>query len=146
MPGYIFGFVLAILLWEKGFAEFQCPNSSGYYPDPEQCDLYYECRGGVAKQKLCKDGLVFNDKNPLYERCDYPFAVTCGDREYLQTPQESKNCPRRNGLFPNEKARNCKSFWQCTDGVASKMNCQTGLAFNPATGTCQWKYLVPQCG
>ena len=78
-------FLIVILLYFfLALSEFVCPNSSGYYADPEQCDLYYECRNGEATAKLCKDGLVFQDKNPLYERCDYPFAVSCGKRTYLR--------------------------------------------------------------
>ncbi|GBN76218.1 hypothetical protein AVEN_7582-1 [Araneus ventricosus] len=76
--------LFAALCCQMAFAEFKCPNKSGYYADPEQCDLYYECRNGVPKEKLCKDGLVFNDKNPLYERCDFPFVVQCGKRQYLR--------------------------------------------------------------
>ncbi|PRD26835.1 UNVERIFIED_CONTAM: obst-E [Trichonephila clavipes] len=125
-------------------SQFKCPNKSGYYPDPEQCDLYYECRNNVPKEKLCKDGLVFNDNNPLYERCDFPFVVHCGKREYLQEPKSSPNCPRKNGMFA--RSDSCTVFWQCVDGIASKMSCQNGLAFNPKSGTCQWKYLVPDCG
>lgn len=26
--------------------EFQCPERSGYFPDPYQCDLYYSCSQG----------------------------------------------------------------------------------------------------
>ncbi|XP_035209097.1 protein obstructor-E-like [Stegodyphus dumicola] len=144
MIGSIFGLVFTALLWQKGCSEFTCPNSNGYYADPVQCDLYYECRNGEPKAKLCKDGLVFNDLNPLYERCDFPFAVDCKDRTYLQPAQASTNCPRRNGIFA--KAGSCKTFWQCKDGLASKMNCQTGLSFNSKSGTCQWQYLVPDCG
>uniref|UniRef100_A0A2L2Y1F9 Chitin-binding type-2 domain-containing protein n=1 Tax=Parasteatoda tepidariorum TaxID=114398 RepID=A0A2L2Y1F9_PARTP len=144
MIGIYVALFLTVICSAKVAAEFKCPNNSGYYPDPEQCDLYYECRKGVAKEKLCKDGMVFNDNNPLYERCDFPFLVSCRDRVYLQEAKPSENCPRRNGIFAKEGS--CKTFFQCTDGAAAKMSCQNGLAFNPAAGTCQWKYLVPDCG
>ncbi|KAG8179740.1 hypothetical protein JTE90_025073 [Oedothorax gibbosus] len=146
MYGFLFTLLMAVLhcqiVWSQ--QPFKCPGQSGYFPDPEQCDLYYECRKGVAKEKLCKDGMVFQANNPNYERCDFPFMVSCGDRVYLQTPQSSKNCPRKNGIFATPKS--CTVFYQCRDGLASKMNCQSGLAFNPKAGTCQWKYLVPDCG
>ncbi|GIY86238.1 hypothetical protein CDAR_123621 [Caerostris darwini] len=136
--------LVAVLHCQMVFSQFKCPNKSGFYADPEQCDLYYECRNGQPKEKLCKDGLVFNDNNPLYGRCDFPFVVNCGKREYLQTAKSSTNCPRQNGMFA--KPDSCTAFWQCVDGLASKMSCQNGLAFNPKAGTCQWKYLVPDCG
>ncbi|GBM11986.1 hypothetical protein AVEN_155741-1, partial [Araneus ventricosus] len=61
-----------------------------------------------------------------------------------ETPQPSTNCPRKNGIFARPDS--CTAFWQCKGGIASKMNCQLGLAFNEKMGTCQWKYLVPDCG
>uniref|UniRef100_A0A4Q8K5M7 U82-Liphistoxin-Lth1a_1 n=2 Tax=Liphistius TaxID=62150 RepID=A0A4Q8K5M7_9ARAC len=136
---------VVILQLELVLMQFDCDGKSGFHPDPVQCDKYYECRDGEANPRLCKDGLVFLANNPLYERCDFPFAVHCGSRTELQPATSSANCPRKYGLFPHSVATNCKTFWQCNDGVASKMSCQTGLAFNPATGTCQWKYLVPKC-
>lgn len=37
-----------------------CIENNGYFPDEEQCDLYYECINGVATAKLCADGLLFD--------------------------------------------------------------------------------------
>jgi len=63
---------------------FDCPENNGFFPDPEQCDLYYECIEGVPEAKLCPDGLLFEDGNPNQEKCDYPFNVECGVREYVR--------------------------------------------------------------
>ena len=49
-------------------ATFDCPERNGYFPDPEQCDLYYECIDGVPEAKLCPDGLLFEDGNPNQEK------------------------------------------------------------------------------
>ena len=65
-------------------APFNCPENNGFFPDPEQCDLYYECIEGVPEAKLCPDGLLFEDGNPNQEKCDYPFNVECGVREYVR--------------------------------------------------------------
>ena len=65
-------------------APFDCPENNGFFPDPEQCDLYYECIEGVPEAKLCPDGLLFEDGNPNQEKCDYPFNVECGVREYVR--------------------------------------------------------------
>ena len=65
-------------------APFRCPESNGFFPDPEQCDLYYECIDNVPEAKLCPDGLLFEDGNPNQEKCDYPFNVECNDREYVR--------------------------------------------------------------
>lgn len=65
-------------------AQFKCPENRGFFPDPEQCDLYFACVDGVAEEKLCKDGLVFRDDNPKKELCDIPANVECGERTALR--------------------------------------------------------------
>ena len=67
-------------------SEFDCGKAepNGFFPDPEQCDLYYECLDGVATPTLCPDGLMFDDTNSIEAKCDYPFNVNCGTREYVR--------------------------------------------------------------
>ena len=57
------------------------PEGVQYFPDNEQCDKYYECRNGVGSEKLCPDGLLFNDQitDGRYP-CFYPPEVDCGSR------------------------------------------------------------------
>ena len=65
-------------------SEFNCPEKNGFFPDAEQCDLYYECVDNIPEPKLCPDGLLFESGNPNYEKCDYPFNIDCGDREFVR--------------------------------------------------------------
>lgn len=65
-------------------AAFQCPKPNGQFEDDVQCDKYYECEDGVAKAKLCPDGLVFDPLNRKINKCDQPFNVDCGDRVELR--------------------------------------------------------------
>lgn len=65
-------------------AQFRCPEPKGFFPDPEQCDLYYACVNDQPEERLCKDGLVFRDDNPKKEFCDIPANVPCGDRTLLR--------------------------------------------------------------
>ena len=62
----------------------QCPEPNGYFPDAEQCDKYYDCRDGKVIEKLCPDGLVFNDFSPQHEKCDLPFGIDCSKRPKLR--------------------------------------------------------------
>lgn len=62
----------------------QCPEPNGYFPDAEQCDKYYDCRDGKITEKLCPDGLVFNDFSPQHEKCDLPFGIDCLKRPKLR--------------------------------------------------------------
>ena len=70
------------------FLAFDCNGpkgeKNGFFPDDEQCDLYYECVDGVATPNLCPDGLMFDDTNNIEAKCDYPFNVDCGTREYVR--------------------------------------------------------------
>ncbi|XP_003747483.1 protein obstructor-E [Galendromus occidentalis] len=128
-------------------ASFKCPTKNGYYPDKEQCDLYYECRHGVPKQKLCDDGMAFIwAHNPLYAKCDVITNVDCSDRPYLQQAKTSLHCPRANGYYRHEKwPQTCDEFYQCDKGKVKVLKCQPGLAFDPITSGCQWAAKVEGC-
>jgi hypothetical protein len=56
----------------------ECPEPNGYFADAFQCDKYYECIDGVITEKLCADGMVFNDFSPMHEKCDLPFNIEIG--------------------------------------------------------------------
>jgi len=124
---------------------FKCPSRNGFFPDLQQCDMYYECRSGVAKQKLCADGMAFIVASPLYARCDVINNVDCASRPYLQQAKETKDCPRANGYYAHEDSKICDIFYQCNNGKVSKLKCQDGLAFDPELSACQWAAKVPGC-
>lgn len=65
-------------------AQFKCPPKDGQYEDARQCDKYYECVDGIATEKLCPDGLVFDPLIRKVNKCDQPFNVDCGDRTELR--------------------------------------------------------------
>ena len=67
-----------------GQSNFRCPEASGTFEDPVQCDKYYECYDGVAEERLCQDGLVFDPFSRKREPCDHYFNVDCGDRLELR--------------------------------------------------------------
>ncbi|XP_037927321.1 protein obstructor-E [Teleopsis dalmanni] len=116
----------------------ECPDANGFFPDGEQCDKYYACSDGVATERLCADGMVFNDYSPIEEKCDLPYNIDCTKRSKLQTPQPSQHCPRKNGYFGHEKAGICDKFYYCVDGQFNMITCPVGLVFNPKTGICTW--------
>lgn len=58
----------------------ECPEPNGFFADGYQCDKYYECRDNVITEKLCPDGMVFNDFSPKHEKCDLPFGIDCSQR------------------------------------------------------------------
>ena len=62
----------------------ECKRNRDFLPDPNQCDKYYECSENGPQERLCPDGLVFDDTRGGTERCDYPFNVDCGERLELR--------------------------------------------------------------
>lgn len=62
----------------------ECPEPNGYFADAEQCDKYYQCVDGAITEKLCPDGMVFNDYSTEYEKCDLPFNIDCSARPKLR--------------------------------------------------------------
>lgn len=62
----------------------ECPEPNGYFADGFQCDKYYECIEGAITEKLCPDGMVFNDYNIQVEKCDLPFNIDCSTRSELR--------------------------------------------------------------
>lgn len=73
-----------LFIYFLGAQNFQCPPKDGQYEDSVQCDKYYECDDGVAKEKLCPDGLVFDQGIRKINKCDQPFNIDCGDRTELR--------------------------------------------------------------
>ncbi|KAK7873220.1 hypothetical protein R5R35_011302 [Gryllus longicercus] len=130
--------LLAALLAGPAAAQFRCPEKSGYFPDPEQCDLYYKCTQSEPEEKLCPDGLVFDDTNPSQGRCDLPANVDCGDRTELQEPKPSPGCPRANGVFRHSDPEVCDKFVNCVDGEPNELPCPPGLIFDDSTSNCAW--------
>ncbi|KAG5682690.1 hypothetical protein PVAND_012025 [Polypedilum vanderplanki] len=114
-----------------------CPGD-GFFADADQCDKYYACYGGEIAEKLCPDGMVFNDYDINVEKCDLPYNIDCSKRSKLQEPQPSHHCPRKNGYFGHEQANVCDKFYYCVDGQANMYTCPAGLVFNPRTGICTW--------
>ncbi|XP_055841522.1 protein obstructor-E [Episyrphus balteatus] len=120
---------------QKGFV---CPKANGEFEDSLQCDKYYSCSDGVATEKICPDGLVFDPLIRKINKCDQPFNVDCGDRTELQAPKSNALCPRKNGFFPHPDETICNVFYNCIDGDATEMKCTVGLWFDDYTGNCVW--------
>ncbi|XP_053694893.1 protein obstructor-E [Sabethes cyaneus] len=114
-----------------------CPEPNGFFADAEQCDKYYACREGHIEEKLCPDGMVFNDYDLEQEKCDLPFNIDCSKRPKFQTPIPSQHCPRQNGYFAGEGG-SCDKFYYCVEGKFNMITCPAGLVFNPRTGICTW--------
>jgi len=123
---------------------YRCPDSFGYFRHHKSCDKYWACDNGTATLKLCGNGLMFDDSDPRRENCAYPFSVDCGpDRTEIEAPISTPHCPRLYGLFADTS--NCRVFYSCWNGEASKYECPAGLAYDSEHRVCVWADHVDRC-
>merc|ERR1712158_11277 len=128
-------------------AQFKCPKPDGTFEDGRQCDKYYECFDGIAEERLCPDGLVFDPFSNKREPCDHYFNVDCGDRLELQPPKGPNDlCPRLNGFYAHPNPNVCNIFYACVEGVTPReQGCELGLVYNENTQSCDSPKNVPEC-
>lgn len=70
---------------EPKYFSGSCQEPNGRYAVSDQCDKYVQCTDGVAEEKLCSDGLLYNDRAEIYTYpCQYPIDVNCTTRARLQ--------------------------------------------------------------
>lgn len=62
-------------------APFICPEPEGLFPDPANCQAYYQCFNGNSWHQFCSVQLYFNIELRV---CDYEMNVDCGDRVSLK--------------------------------------------------------------
>jgi len=138
--------VLAQEIEEYDLPPFECPEKNGFFPDPEQCDLYYECIDDVATPSLCPDGLMFDNSTTTAAKCDFPHNVICGGREYVQEREKDidPRCYRANGFFNHEDENECTKFYQCVFGKAFENTCPTSLVFDEGSGVCTHKNMATE--
>ena len=58
----------------EGDMTFCSDKPTGYYPDPKDCNSFYQCADGITYWKHCPEGLYFN---PVNKVCDWPRNVEC---------------------------------------------------------------------
>jgi hypothetical protein len=125
------------------YSSFNCPDDFGFYPHVKSCDKYWACDNGTGTLKSCGNGLVFDDSDSKRENCAYPFSVDCGDRSDLDPPISTPHCPRLYGIFSDPA--NCRVFYSCWNGEASKYECPPGLAYDSDQRVCVWADHVDRC-
>jgi hypothetical protein len=138
---------LAVLVSAQTFEDdFKCPDEfPGFYPHLISCDKYWRCDDGFAELRTCGNGLGFldNDYTFTLEQCAELHLVECGDRNEIEPPISTDNCPRLFGTFPDPV--DCGVFWKCQDGKSNRYNCPPGLAYDKVSRGCRWADQVPEC-
>lgn len=52
----------------------KCPEPTGYFAHPCDCNKFLQCAGGIMYEKKCPDGLRFD---PTKKACDHAVNVKC---------------------------------------------------------------------
>jgi len=130
---------------KNGTANSVCERENGIYPDPELCDVYFVCKGGVATKTYCAANLHFELTT---RECVWPEEANrgaCPDREVLpdgfQCPLDAEGQLDINGnkianpVYLNEN--DCRLFYVCLFGKRpTQGGCPEGTVFNDVSQKC----------
>jgi len=85
--------ICVALLLVSAAAGFDCPGDAGIYPDPDDCNSFYDCTHYFMGKfmpfhKTCAEGTAFNAQD---EVCDWPTNVDCSGRPLKSPLREYKD-------------------------------------------------------
>jgi hypothetical protein len=120
-----------------------------YFPNPDNCNMYYECSNEEAIPMECPDDLYFCTQK---QSCDWIWDPDC---TYNCVAVQSKPvrveekfepvCPEpTDNLTLIANPENCSSFYGCDNGVPVPMGCPGGLYFCTEKQSCAWIW-DPEC-
>lgn len=130
----------------------QCPRMNGFYPFPpeDSCQKFYHCLEGVAYEKTCPDGVIFDLSIGACIHPDRSHRTQCAAKSVLNF-----TCPNHGKKFVRLRfgdhdrlphPTNCRKFFIClADGKPRVGGCPLGKVFNPKIGVCDSPKRVPQC-
>ncbi|XP_054262445.1 peritrophin-1-like [Macrosteles quadrilineatus] len=107
-----------------------CPDGK-YFPDPDECRVFYQCDRGRPVRKFCGPGTVFNPKSWV---CDWPYNVDCGASH--ETSTKSPNQCKDGFDYPDPVTCPSKVFYQCIGKEKIQQTCKHWLVFNPKKCKC----------
>ncbi|UYV70525.1 hypothetical protein LAZ67_7003416 [Cordylochernes scorpioides] len=123
-------------------ADPACLNSSGHFPNPEDCSSFYHCDHGRAFPKSCPSPLRFNARLGV---CDWSWNVDCNHTHPDVPGEEVGECTEdgyatRCGRCPTclvPDYDSCDVFYRCqANGTVCRHTCPPGLLYNKAVMLC----------
>ncbi|XP_043583476.1 chitin-binding domain protein cbd-1-like [Bombus pyrosoma] len=135
----------------KGAAEqrdvVDCPpEGNTFLPHESSCTKYYSCEEGNKYVGECPEGMIYDY---IRKVCDKSHTAICINQKHNDTPL-SENC-----YFPSDcpsvghsrysHERDCKLYYDCSNGRKCILSCFQGYVFNPMIGTCDLPKNVPNC-
>ena len=95
-------------------------HSVQHYPDPSNCQNYYDCYNGCIYNRTCPENEYWN---PVMNYCDWEWNVDCGVNPGPTPPPNDFVCPEPNGFFGD--AKNCIKFYECRNNISNHHTCNT---------------------
>ena len=120
-----------------------CPRQNGYFPVAGTCDQYWFCGGDKpATIHVCPVTLVFA---PDQGRCTWKGEANRPDCEEADTFHQDFLCPE-SGFgeylrYPDPA--DCRAYYVCVQGSASRSICPAGQAFHPISVACKEEQSLP---
>ena len=95
-------------------------NFVQHYPDPNNCQNYYDCYNGCIYNRTCPENEYWN---PVMNYCDWEWNVDCGVNPGPTPPPNDFVCPEPNGFFGD--AKNCIKYYECRNNISNHHTCNT---------------------
>jgi len=127
-----------------------CIRANGFYPFPPSvsCQKFYHCLEGVAYEKTCPEGIIFDKGTCVHP--DMSARPDCAAHTVLDF-----KCPNMNERFARLRfgdhdrhahPKDCRKFFICLmDGKPRMGGCPLGKVFNDKTGFCDSPKNVVNC-
>ena len=128
-----------------------CPRLYGTFPDPDDCNAFYNCRDGLSNRYLCAPGLAYDQKDRVCKWADqvqtwqlslnpfiYPpprslFQVTSCKKQMTEEEKAQEfTCPEISirGIYSKHPhPRDCRQYFVCISGSAREYGCPLGTVF-----------------
>lgn len=118
------------------------PGVDGYYSDPEYCNIYHRCIGGIDYVEQCMHQLVWNDRKKI---CDWQTNVNCSGKTIPVAYGETSFCTDKTDN-KYKHADYCNVFHHCVGGIDNVIRCDGELQWNDNQKKCDWESVVKCSG
>ena len=138
--GLLIGLCACVLMGQRADAVYSMAETcklfpEGYIADPNNCQGWGYCKGGVlAGTGKCSDGLRYDSRSA---QCNYADTVQC-------ITSKVDMCQGLNAIFKADPD-DCSNYCYCNNGKTECNQCPPEQVFNPELNSCVWAVNYPQC-
>merc|ERR1711887_393041 len=119
-------------------SNFRCPERDGYFPDPVQCDKYYDCFDEYSG--VCNWPEVTDRKECKADAYETNNGFTCPEKAPTDEFGQFDPHPKYSD------SDDCAKFYICLNGISPReQGCELGLVYNELSKQCDAPENVPEC-